>query len=61
MKEAREKIKTATHRYAKRQRSWFRKDDRIAWIDANERCCRTWADESLKIIERADTCYKEGC
>ena len=61
MKEAREKIKTATHRYAKRQRSWFRKDDRIAWIDANERCCRTWADEALKIIERADTCYKEGC
>ena len=29
-------IKTATHRYAKRQRTWFRKDKRIAWIDADD-------------------------
>lgn len=28
-------IKTATHRYAKRQRTWFRRDKRIHWIDAN--------------------------
>lgn len=30
-----EQIKTATRRYAKRQRTWFRKDSRIAWIDAD--------------------------
>ena len=32
---AREKIKTNSRRYAKRQRTWFRADDRIIWIDAN--------------------------
>ena len=35
MREAAEQIKIATHRYAKRQRTWFRKDKRINWIDAN--------------------------
>ncbi|MDO5329525.1 MAG: tRNA (adenosine(37)-N6)-dimethylallyltransferase MiaA [Coriobacteriia bacterium] len=31
--EAISKIKVATHRYAKRQRTWFNKDKRINWID----------------------------
>lgn len=30
------RIKTATRRYAKRQRTWFRKDKRIVWIDTDE-------------------------
>lgn len=34
--EARERIQIATHRYAKRQRSWFRRDKRINWIDASD-------------------------
>ena len=34
--EAIQQIKIATHRYAKRQRSWFRKDSRINWIDADK-------------------------
>lgn len=29
-------IKTATHRYAKRQRTWFRKDARIRWLYVGE-------------------------
>lgn len=33
--EAVDSIKLATRRYAKRQRTWFRKDKRIFWIDAN--------------------------
>lgn len=33
--EAKDLIKIATHRYAKRQRTWFRKDSRIKWIDAD--------------------------
>lgn len=33
--EAKDLIKVATHRYAKRQRTWFRKDPRIKWIDAD--------------------------
>ncbi len=28
-------IKQATRRYAKRQRTWFRKDERIHWLDAD--------------------------
>ena len=31
--EAVSQIKIATHRYAKRQRSWFNRDKRINWID----------------------------
>lgn len=34
--EAVEDIKTATRRYAKRQRTWFRKDTRIEWLDADD-------------------------
>lgn len=33
--EAVEQIKNATHKYAKRQRTWFNKDKRIHWIDFN--------------------------
>lgn len=34
--EAREAIKVATRRYAKRQRTWFRADGRIRWFDAGD-------------------------
>ncbi len=34
LEEAIEDIKTASRRYAKRQRTWFRKDTRISWLDA---------------------------
>lgn len=34
MAQAAEQIKTATHRYAKRQRSWFGRDKRVYWLDA---------------------------
>ncbi len=34
--EALSDIKRATRRYAKRQGTWFRKDRRITWIDANK-------------------------
>lgn len=33
--EAAEQIKTATRRYAKRQRSWLRRDARLHWLDAD--------------------------
>lgn len=33
MDRAYEDIKQATRRYAKRQRTWFRKDERIDWLD----------------------------
>ena len=36
MDEARELIKMRSRRYAKRQLSWFKRDDRIAWFDMDE-------------------------
>lgn len=35
MDQAREDIKTATRRYAKRQRSWLRRDKRVVMLDAD--------------------------
>ena len=35
MSEAIEQIKTATRRYAKRQRTWLRRDKRLIWLDAD--------------------------
>lgn len=50
MDEARQKIKIATHRYAKRQRTWFRREARIHWIDANEFDGNALADRALRIV-----------
>lgn len=49
--EAIHKIKIATHRYAKRQRTWFRKDERIVWVDADNFDLEGIAHQSLEIIE----------
>ena len=35
MIDAVELIKTATRRYAKRQRTWLRRDGRLVWLDAD--------------------------
>lgn len=36
--EARERVKRNTRRYARRQRSWFRGEPGVQWLDASERC-----------------------
>ena len=46
-----ESIKLATRRYAKRQRTWFRKDMRINWIDANDLDYDRMLKAALSIIE----------
>jgi tRNA dimethylallyltransferase len=48
---AREQTYAATRRYVRRQRSWFRRDHRIHWLnaaadDAAEKAVRTWRDVS---------------
>lgn len=59
--EARAKIKVATHRYAKRQRTWFRKDRRICVIDADDGDFDRMEKEALRIIdERSDTFERSG-
>ena len=50
MDEAAQQIKTATHRYAKRQRTWFRKDKRISWINANALNIDYMADEAFDLL-----------
>lgn len=47
-------IKIATHRYAKRQRTWFRKDERIHWIDANDANVEEMTSQALGIIASAE-------
>lgn len=47
-------IKIATHRYAKRQRTWFRKDERIHWIDANDANVEEMTRQALGIIASAE-------
>ncbi|MBQ2682180.1 MAG: tRNA (adenosine(37)-N6)-dimethylallyltransferase MiaA [Eggerthellaceae bacterium] len=50
LEEAFEEIKVATCRYAKRQRTWFRKDKRVHWIDATALDIDSMLKESLEII-----------
>lgn len=50
--EAVDAIKTATHRYAKRQRTWFRKDKRIHWLDATAFDLERLTNDSLEIAAK---------
>lgn len=43
-------IKTATHRYAKRQRTWFRKDARIHWLEADDFDAGRLASQVMQVI-----------
>ena len=45
-----EAIKLATRRYAKRQRTWWRGDARVTWIDADDGDARRVADSILQMI-----------
>lgn len=56
---ARAQIKTATHRYAKRQRTWFRKDARIAWLSADDADFDRLEREALAVV-RAAVRYNQG-
>ena len=52
--EAVQRIKIATHRYAKRQRTWLRKDQRIRWIDVNVPDLNLMVENTLKILQDAE-------
>lgn len=55
-------IKTATRRYAKRQRTWFRKDERIVWIDGSLSAGEV-LERSLHAVEEASAraSYERSC
>ncbi|MFL6139152.1 MAG: tRNA (adenosine(37)-N6)-dimethylallyltransferase MiaA [Frankiaceae bacterium] len=44
--EARDRTKRATRRFARRQRSWFRRDPRISWLPAGPRL----AERALRVV-----------
>ncbi len=50
LEEAVELLKAETRRYAKRQLTWFRRDERVNWIYCDE--SENIIDESLLILER---------
>ena len=45
-------VKLATRRYAKRQRTWFRKDTRIHWLEASDFNLDKLCQEALEVIDR---------
>lgn len=51
MAEAVERVKQATRNYAKRQLTWFRRDERVTWIEASGRTAR---DISREILMRKE-------
>ena len=58
--EAVEKIKQETRKYAKRQLTWFRKDERINWIYADELNSDELFQKCQKIIENTSiSCYNQ--
>ena len=53
MEDAASRIKQATRNYAKRQLTWFRRDERVAWIDAEGRSAQDISQEILTRKEQA--------
>ena len=51
MAEAVERVKQATRNYAKRQLTWFRRDERVTWIEASGRSAQ---DISREILMRKE-------
>lgn len=49
--EAIEAIKIATHRYGKRQRTWFRKDTRIQWLHADSGDTTLLLEKALELVD----------
>ena len=47
IEEAKEKIKTNTRRFAKRQMTWFEKDKEICWFNPTEKACVTGIMEMI--------------
>ena len=53
MEEARDLIKTRSRRYAKRQLSWFKRDERIVWFDMDKFSIDEVVEDILRRIEAA--------
>lgn len=54
--EAVESLKRETRRYAKRQMTWFNRDERINWITADEADLKKLLENSIKVLEINGKC-----
>ena len=50
LEEAAEKLKTETRRYAKRQLTWFRRNDKIHWLSVDTTDKDSLFDRACEII-----------
>lgn len=48
--DAQEKLRVSTRRYAKRQRTWFQRDDRIHWISVNTESTQPSTLSTLRLL-----------
>lgn len=55
-----EEVKRSTRRYAKRQLTWFRGDERIHWIDVTELSPAQTLDQALGLIESSTSTSAES-
>ncbi len=53
MEEAIDAIKQGSRHYAKRQLTWFRRDERVQWIDAADRTLDQIVDKMIDRIEKS--------
>lgn len=60
MDEAIEAIKVSTCRYAKRQRTWFRKDARINWLCADSGDTANLVTEALQVLGRINPIFSRA-
>ncbi len=60
LEETIDKIKTNTHRFAKQQMTWFRKDRRVHWIELTGDCLFNSEAASKLVIDYMDTAFSEG-
>lgn len=47
-----ERLKMQTRRYAKRQLSWFRRDERIRWLYADDMTAQSLTEQAIEIIDK---------
>lgn len=55
-----EKIKINTRRFAKRQMTWFRKDERVHWIELSADSLLNAADAATLVLDYIDKALTEG-
>lgn len=54
LKQAAEKLKTETRRYAKRQLSWFRRNENIHWLYIDEKDAPPLAERCVSVIKQIE-------